>query len=527
MARVRIPPVSSLNIEEFSGSNITRASSWSYNAVFEDYPEGMWYATQRPSVNTIADAADGGADARGRGYFYWDAQSTALIANNDTIYVDNYAGTTLSISAGTQRVYFAELGDYVAVIDPENNEGWVIDSTPSIQAMTGTGTFSGDSYAFSNFPPNNGKTLRDGVAVLDGTLYVLADDNTTGNAEVWGSDLYDVLNWNALNFLTAEKEEDGGIFIGKHHDNIVVFGKRTIEFFYNAGNPTGSPLTPRFDISYNIGCTDGKSVWIEGDRMFFVGVNASSMISVYKLAGFKPQIVSDPPTDSFLTTAKLVDGAEILGAGFSSGGRTFYIPTLYHLSVDTTPVIAPDETLVYNDKTKTWSVWEHASSSIDKFPVIGWSVTTSTDLSGRGVFSNGDIFEIFDDFNPQDSKGANLYVEADYVEAGYISDTAPSGDVITMKVRVGHMDHDTRNRKRFRECRFIGDEMSSSQTLTVRWADENHDTFQSDRTLDISNANAKLTRLGMARSRTWEIEYSGTEQLRYQGLELDVEEATS
>lgn len=516
MAKVRIPPVSSLNIEKFSGSNITSASSWSYNAVFEDYPEGMWYATQRPSVNTIADASDGGADARGRGVFYWDTQDMLLIANNDTVYVNDYAGTTLSISAGTQRVYFAELGDYVVVIDPENNEGYYIDSTPTITEITDT-----------EFPSKNSKTLRDGVVVLDGTLYVLADDNSTGNAEVWGSDLYDPTSWTALNFLTAEKEEDGGVYIGKHHDNVVVFGKRTIEFFYNAGNPTGSPLSPRYDISYNIGCSDGKSVWSEGDRLFFVGVSPSGMLSIYKLAGFQPQIVSDPPTDSFLTTAKLVDEAEILGAGFSSGGRTFYIPTLYHLSVDATPVIKPDETLAYNEKTKTWSVWEHASSEIEKFPVIGWSITTSTDTGGRGVFANGNIFEIFDDFNPQDSVGASSYYVADYIEVGYFSNTDASGDNITMKIRIGHIDHDTRKRKRFHECRYIGDEASSSQTLTVRWADENHDTFQSDRTLDISNANAKLTRLGMARSRTWEIEYSGDEQIRYEGLELEVDEATS
>lgn len=516
MATAKIPAVTTLNIEKFSGSNITRASSWSYNAVFEDYPEGSWYATQRPSVNILEDASDQTSDIRGRGVFYWAAQDMLFICNDDTIYVDTYAGSTLTLTAGggSNRVYFAELGSYVVVIDPENNEGYYIDSTPTITAISD-----------AQFPANNSKTLRDGVAVLDGTLYVLADDNSTGNAEVWGCDLYDPTAWSADNFLTAEKEEDSGIFIGKHHDNIVIFGRRTIEFLYNAGNPTGSPLTPRFDISYNIGCADGKSVWAEGDQLFFIGVTPSGSLNVQKLAGFKLQVVSEPPTDSFLTTAKLIDEGEILGSGFSSGGRIFYIITLYHLDVNSS--ISSDVTLVYNDKTKTWSVWEHSSSAINNFPVVGWSITTSTDTGGRGIFANGDVFQVFDDFNPQDSTGANLYVVADYVEAGYISDTQPDGDNITMRIRVGHIDHGTHKRKRFQKLRYIGDQTETSQTLTIRWSDEDHDQFQSDRTLNLSNLHERLTRLGVARRRTWEIEYSGDEQLRYEGLELELEENSS
>ena len=192
---VRLPVMPSLNIEEFVGSSIVTASSLSTNVVYDNYPEKILYATQRPSVNVIEDASAQGVGARGRGIYYWDAQDKLYIVNDDTIHINTYGGTQLTITAGTQKVYFAELGLYLVCIDPENGEGWVIDSANDvILQMTGSGTWAasgaGLTYDFSGFHEDLTNILTNGLVVLDGTMYSLSE-----SGEIVGSEIEDPLNW--------------------------------------------------------------------------------------------------------------------------------------------------------------------------------------------------------------------------------------------------------------------------------------------------------------------------------------------
>ena len=72
------------------------------------------------------------------------------------------------------------------------------------------------------------------------------------------------------------------------------------------------------------------------------------------------------------------------------------------------------------------------------------------------------------------------------------------------------------------ELRAVCDQSEDVQSLYIKYADDNHETFTLERILDLSNANDKLTRLGQFRSRTFEIRYDGDEMLRLNGLEVEV-----
>lgn len=399
----------SLNIEEFSGASIVTASTLSTNIVYDNYPAGIVYATQRPSVNTIEDASEQGVGEKGRGIHYWAAQDKLYIVNDNKVYIDSYSGgTSLTITTGTNKCYFTEVGIYLMLIDPENNQGWVIAAEDVILEMTGASNWAAvagnPAYDFTYFPTNLSYSLAEGTTTLDGTGYVLST-----NGEIAGSDIETPLQWDVANVITSEKEPDIGVFIGKVHDNIVILNTKTIEYFWDAGNTTGSPLSPRDDMSFNIGCSDGKSVWIESDIVYFTGLSNSGEIGTYKISNFTPAKISKPPTDSYLTTAKVIDNISILGSGFSSGGRTYFICTLYESGT----TITPRDTLVYNLRSDTWTLWEHSYSEIDQFPLVAFTVSTSTSssVSGKGILSNGDYISILDDFNPQDATNALVYVE--------------------------------------------------------------------------------------------------------------------
>jgi len=464
------------------------------------------------------------------------------------------------------------------LIDPENNQGWVIAAEDVILEMTGASNWAA-------------------VAGNPAYGYVLST-----NGEIAGSDIETPLQWDVANVITSEKEPDIGVFIGKVHDNIVILNTKTIEYFWDAGNTTGSPLSPRDDMSFNIGCSDGKSVWIESDIVYFTGLSNSGEIGTYKISNFTPAKISKPPTDSYLTTAKVIDNISILGSGFSSGGRTYFICTLYESGT----TITPRDTLVYNLRSDTWTLWEHSYSEIDQFPLVAFTVSTSTSssVSGKGILSNGDYISILDDFNPQDATNALVYVEglltatgtADisfnnatsvitstttdlssfsngdqfdvtnatdagnntsyivsgtptttsittgtapattrtndanavtltrdaYVVSGYVSSTGASGTVIPFTIRVGHLDFGTRLKKRGHKLRYVGDKTKLEQTLTITWSKEDHGSFNTGRTLNLNNPNSLITRIGSFSSITFEINGAFTEQIRMEGLEFEM-----
>ena len=576
---VRLPVVTDLHVNTFASGITNEEGGYIYNGIIMKYPNGKYYVTQRPTVNVVIDPDTESVTAnKGRGVYYWDQVGAGnymitdyvntgyvessdtpdiYMVNDDTVYKTDYgtACTGSSLTSGNTKVYIKELEDKIVFLDAVNNEMFYIDDgtasvlkpmnfayaaenmtfTAATDTITTTSTLSplmnaGDKFTVSGttnydsttftvsshsgtsivvtndigtdegpvsttltpypaLPQNNSLELADGLVVLDKTMYVLAKDGT-----IWGSAISDAQDWtDGLNVITAEREEDQGVFIAKHHDNIVVFGKTTIEFFYDAGNPVGSPLATRDDISYNIGCADPYSVWVNGDTIYFLGRDPTGQVQVYLLSSFELSIISTSTLSSYFSSAN-----SYLGSGFTAGGINYYILTTY---ITAAGEISPYETHVYNSLSKTWTEWEYGDSSLTtEFPIISMTNTSDT---GFGQFTTGEVFTINDNFIPSEG-----------------------GNNISMRIRIDHFDNDSRDWKYAHQLRYVGDSTNNSQTITVKWADDNNTTYSAGRTIDISNSKDKLTRLGRFKSRSHQIEYSGSEQIRIEGLDLDITEGT-
>jgi len=496
---IRIPVIPDLHINEFSGGTITELESGITNGVVQT-KNGKPYLTTRPSIDVFEDAGTQGADARGRGIYFWADNNSLYVMNNDTIYKDSQgASISTAPTAGTQRCYFFPIGTLLVLVDPENDEGWTINAGGTVASIS-----DGD------FPA----TLAAGGAVLNNVLYLM---DTTG--VVYGSDSGDGTSWNALNFLGATRDPDGGVYLGKHHDNLAVMGPASIEFFYDAGNASGSPLSRRQDVSYNIGCGIGESVWEVGDRLFFVGVDAAGALSAYVLEQFSPRQISTPTIDSMLTTAVTKGGYSILGSGFSGAGHDYYFMTF----ITTPSDITSETTLIYDDTTGLWYEWSTTINDITQLPLVAWTKReTLTSQYGQGVLSNGDLISMNDNLNPQDTLVGGSYWVDDYAVDGYVQAIATDGTTIALTSRTGMYDGSTNRYKYPESLRFVGDKTPSSQTLTIKWADENNSSFNTGRSQDMS-LNSKEHRLGRFQRRNHEISYSGTDDIWIEALEMPLE----
>jgi hypothetical protein len=476
------------------------------NVLYDKYPDGRPYATQRPGVNISMDASQhAGVGSAGRGLFTLKT-GNKLIVNGTKVYLNNYATPlTGSITAGKFPVQMFETGAYAVILDIENNEGWwTLSGAPS--ALT--------KITDPSFPPNQSPTkqLAGGGAVLDGYLFVMATDKT-----IWNSSVYDPTTWNALDFITAQRENDVGLFLTKHHDHIMAMGRQSIEFFYDAGNPVGSPLTRREDVAYRVGPIDQWSVFSTDDNAYFVGSEKYGSAELYSITQFSPVKLSEAAIDAYLTYEIYGSGFRTLLSGFATNSHNLvFITTLSSSSFNIY------QTLAFDVSTRSFSIFESTmfdlsgGSGVYSFPCVSTSAKRDPVIGGANsvqlMFANGDLGYFY--FGPVSSK------------KDVISDTTPSNYPIECIVRLQEIDLGSITNKFEHRCSFVGGPVSSSSDsnpIYVSHTDDHYRTFSAERALDIfSHKNRSLTRGGFFKRRAYQIRYVGSDTIRVEALEIDV-----
>ena len=504
MAEIRIPIARNLDIDAFVGGAITEQSSYMSNVMVEQHSSDTgdrMIVTQRPAIDMVEDASGTVADGKGRGIYRWDSEDADYFINDDTVYKAGYTTIIGTISSGTDRCSFHEVGDRLIIVDPENNEVWTITLLDILSQVTDVDLPS---------------TIAGKAVTLDGYLFIIDDTGV-----IWHSDLDDATSWNALNFIEAERENDVGVSLARHHDHIVAFGRGTIEFFYNAGNETGSVLSRRQDIFYNTGTPYAHGVWEDGDIVYFLGRSQRGDYSIYTLYNFQLKVISIPEINTFITSVYAQGGYFPLISGFSARGHTFICMTIYSINTNLTPTYS----FVYDMNTQLWGLWGSDMSEltgIEGFPVMDWTLSSAS-RAGTGILINGDLITLKGNFDPFDGFSTRYYIEDedDYVVLDYISPFGSSNSSnIELLCRFGHIDNNTGKNKFNSIAEIISDTTSNSQTLILKWSDTDHSTWTSTRTIDISKRNI-LSRLGKSNRRTYQIEYSGDEPVRLEYLEIN------
>src|SRR5690606_22229362 len=174
-----------------------------------------------------------------------------------------------------------------------------------------------------------------GVVSLHGYFFIIgnhAAENAMDSSysRIYNSDLGDPSSWTSTNFIASASP---GFLkhIAEHHDHIVAFGEASIDFYYDAGNPTGSPLKLRQDINYNVGLVDQtqdadsggdnshSTVVKYGDILFFLGRPHRGAIGVYAMKNFQLDRISTPAIDRALND----NGTTVLRGILSFNNKDF------------------------------------------------------------------------------------------------------------------------------------------------------------------------------------------------------------
>lgn len=474
-----IPAVAPLTNKDASSTHGSKL----YNMYVHKDEAGVFHAVKRPGLDydTGFNPTPGTYAGNNIGSGIGELISTAATAGSSmyqiwgkTVFLQTGAGTFTSKGlmngAYTGKMYHAQLGDYIYVLTYDAVP--VADSLSRFDVATALDDIDTFTYpASAGFPTKSGQRMAGGLQVLDQYLCCM-----TRTGRIYNSAAGDGTSWNDLDFTTAEMTLDDGVYLGKHHNHLVAFGSKSIEFFQNASLPTGSPFLRREDAALNVGAVGAEAVTEFEDLIFFVARGQSGDRYVAMMQNFQVRRISTTDLERrFWFGDGLGTANNFSSACLKIGGKLFYVITFIDNSDGSTKV-----TFAYDAEINQWYQWALTSGAA--FEVV--------------AASNG---------GSQYNQGNTLYVQTkNYVYAfdpQYKRDETTSGatDLITSRITTPTWTgepHEIGKAKFLRQLKLLCDESTdASDTVAVEISTDDYATWVSLGSLP-RNLLGKITNLG-------------------------------
>lgn len=390
----------------------------------------------------------------------------------------NYIGNLFHIAGnklyngGVEKGTVASSGDPFVFIETNYSSPFFIKNDTDAYVYDGAASLT--AVADADYPA----TTAYGAAHLDGTVYVM---DVNGN--VFGSVIDDPTSWDPTNVIVAQNEAGDGIALVKLLSFVVAMKAFSIQFFYNAGNATGSPLARYDGPNLNIGCRNALSVQVAEDKLFWIGQSKAGGPFVMLLDKLAPSKISTPAVDRLL----------IASGVFSV--RSFLLRVSGHLLYGL-KLSSPSIAIVYDYTEKIWYQWTGTDDA-------AWPIVEATGLVSHPVV--------------QHATDGCVYTLSDN---NYLDD----GDLFSWDLYAPNYDGGVRVRKTLHQMDFVGDQVSGS-LLQVRHNEDDYATneWTPYRTVDLSVPRPFIRDEGTFYRRAYHLHHRRNTPLRLQFVELDIE----
>lgn len=232
------------------------------------------------------------------------------------------------------------------------------------------------------------------VAYLDGYFCFSRLDS----GEFFISNQLDGLNYDSLEFASAESDPDNLVRVLEDHQELWMFGEDSTEIWYNSGQ-VDFPFERLGGAVLEIGCSARFSPIKVDNTVYWIGNDPSGIKAVFRAQGYQPVRVSNAAVEASIGASPHVSDTQSMI--WSEDG---------HVMIG---FKAADFMWVYDHTTGEW----HERASRDSKT---WRVNCTASFAGRvlaGDSESGKIFEI--DTQTYDEDGTPLIAEAQlpYVHA--------------------------------------------------------------------------------------------------------------
>ncbi len=451
----------------------------------------------------------------------WVRYDTTLTASGTVT-----AGIKLAVSGDEVYIAWAQLEDGAA----------------STYATNTANRYTVTQITDADYPSN---TTR-GCAFLDGRFFVM-----DSKGDIYQSALENAASWSSLEFIGTQIEPDAGVYLAKLNNYLAAFKQYNTEFFYDAGNASGSILSPVQNAAFKIGCASDASVKEMAGTVVWMGQTKDGFgRGIFRMNGQSPEKISSPMVDKIINADSL---ATVYSWSCNVGSHL-----LYGLTLVTTGV-----TLVYDFTTQLWSFFTYlASSGVNKTITAisasgvatsaahgysdgdivliastnssfnGWHVATDITANTFQIQATGTAFsgsgtatkhtETYFPVISSTSANGKQYLQAatsgklyEFSQSTYIDDVG----AIAARIRTPKTDNGTSAYKTMGSVEVIGDKISS--TALLRYTDDDFASFSYFRPVDLSIERSNLQRMGRYSRRSFELLHVKNALLRLEAIEIE------
>ena len=428
------------------------------------------YCLKRPGVSTHSQPP--GAPTTGRGIHAWATTGSTYSVFGNNIFA-NTSTLTSSMNTSSGRCWFVEIPPstgqaQLVICDGEDNY-----NITSTGVLTQIDEADDAQYPVSSLGP---------VVYLDGYLF-----QGTSSGRIYNTVLNTVSSWIANDYITADTHAGAleAIYIQK--DQIAAFTKNRIEFFFNNGNPTGSPLLRIDQNTMGIGLASRESLAWSGETACFVGENSGDGDggrAVYVMQSLsKVRDISTPVINRVL-----------INEGLSISSCNAWMERIAGQLVYALSLAVADRTFVYGVDSGMWSEWQNSAGN--KF-----NVASATSLNGTVYL--------------QDASAGNVY----RILPSVFQDT---GSNFTVRLQTPRMNWGTPLRKYEPSLSIVGDSTLSTVQVYVN-DDDSTTTYSLVGQIDMTQPQKRITRLGGFYDRAHRFEYQANSSFRVQAWQPEIE----
>ena len=462
-------PLSGMPLQRGTSTNDQRY----VNVFFESYNNPLTggktiYCIKRPGLANFSQPPAGAAT--GRGLYYWGATGKLYSVFANKVY-SNTTDLGVTLAASTGRVWWCETAPTAStqlLIMSDGTDNYNIQTNDTITQI--------DQTDDAQYPQNN----LGPIVMLDTYIF-----QGQADGEIWNSEVDDYDSWDATGVVSSEQFGDDLEAIAQQKEQLVAFGKRSTEFFFDNAN-SGSPLQRIVQNSFQVGMASRVTLCQSGDILIWVSECASAGDggrSVWILDGLsKLKNVGIPTVNRFLAAE-----------GSSISSATAWIERVAGHLLYVLNLSSANRTFVYDIDENMWCEWEIAAGGA-KFNGIAAT-------SGAGTIyiqdaTNGRIYTMSPTTYQDSAANFTVTIQTDNYWFG-----SPM-----IKFQAGLW--------------VIGDNTTGS--LSVTEADDDYTTFNTARTIDLSTSRKFLAEGGAFFSRAYRLTYADNYPLRLTTLSLNL-----
>lgn len=291
----------------------------------------------------------------------------AEMSNTGTI-LQAYGAMPGSLGYGNCSIQANTTGDQLIFMDWSAHSVYNAQTTPSHAMVPATDGMGNRFYGIA-------------LEYLDGFFVAIAyGASLVGDSpnQINVSNNEDGTIWDPLNYVVRSGSADAIIQLAVLNSLLWIFGQKTIEIWYDAGNPL-FPFARMQGGTINLGCMAQASVAKFYNTIMWLGADGTGYAQVYMTQGMSPVRVSTPAIEAMINAFNTGNLPYSWAYAEQQAGHTFYVLNLCNNTY------VPQQTLVYDLTTGLWHERAYAYS----WPVCFASVPGFGNTQGSNFVGDG------------------------------------------------------------------------------------------------------------------------------------------